>query len=280
MKKIFSFVIGCAMAASLTVSERVAAQTPAKASPKKVLLVSATLGFVHSCIPLSQQVLTNLSQSSGTFVIVDTITSGHKPRDPAKAAEWMDNMKKEFSRKMSAEGLKKYDGVIFDSTTGDLPLDVDVLIAWIKSGGAFIGMHAATDTFHHSPAFISMIGGEFLDHGPQLKVECSNQDLEHPATKHLGAVYQVFDEIYQFTNFCRPCVHGLLTLDKKPEVKDPRPGDYPVSWCKQVGKGKVFYTSLGHREDVWTSDKYQKHILGGINWALGLEPGSAIPQVK
>ena len=280
MKKSFNFIAGCAVAAVLVVSGCATTKVPAQPDPKRVLLVTATLGFVHKCIPLSEQVLNDLSRSNGTFVIVDTITSGKKPKDEAQAAQWMDNLKKEFAQKMSAEALKNYDGVIFDNTTGDLPLDVDALLAWVRAGGAFIGMHAATDTFHSSPAFIDMIGGEFLHHGPQLKVDCINQDPEHPATKHLGPTYEVFDEIYQFTHFCRPCVHGLLALDRKPDVKDPVPGDYPVSWCKQVGKGKVFYTSLGHREEVWVSDKYQKHILGGINWALGLEPGSAVPQVK
>jgi type 1 glutamine amidotransferase len=112
----------------------------------------------------------------------------------------------------------------------------------------------------------------------------------------------VFDEIYQFKNFDRTKVHGLLTLDKHPN--DKTPGDYPISWCKQYGKklappppngatllmekdwyqksGRVFYTSLGHREDVWdpswpdrknpkeVAEAYQAHIMGGIKWALGL----------
>jgi type 1 glutamine amidotransferase len=88
-------------------------------------------------------------------------------------------------------------------------------------------------------------------------------------------------------------VHGLLTLDHHPN--NGSPGDYPISWCKQYGKGRVFYTSLGHREDVWdpdtpadfkrknpreVSEAYQKHILGGIKWALGLEKGDATPQQK
>jgi type 1 glutamine amidotransferase len=92
-------------------------------------------------------------------------------------------------------------------------------------------------------------------------------------------------------NFNRDTVHMLLSLDKEPNKKTP--GYYPVSWCKEYGKGRVFYTSLGHREDIWDDDTpsnfkrmnppevskaYQKHILGGIKWALGLEPGDAKPQ--
>jgi type 1 glutamine amidotransferase len=254
-------------------------------TPKKALVVTATFGFTHSCIPMSEGVLTNISQKSGAFTIVDFIRSGPQPQNPDKEkqkeliAAWKEGVKKEMAEKMSPEGLKKYDIVIFDNTTGDLPVpSMDGLLSWITNGGAFAGIHAASDTFHGSPAFLQMLGGEFKQHGAQVKVECLNQDPEHPATKHLGPSYEVFDEIYQFKNFSRPTVHGLLGLDKHPN--NHTPGDYPVSWCKQIGKGKVFYTSLGHREDVWESDKYQQHVLGGIKWALGLEPGSAIPQVK
>jgi hypothetical protein len=67
-----------------------------------------------------------------------------------------------------------------------------------------------------------------------------------------------------------------LALDKHPNKKSQL-GHFPVSWCRLYGEGKIFYTSLGHREDVWENDNYQKHILGGIKWALGLEPGDATP---
>jgi type 1 glutamine amidotransferase len=57
-------------------------------------------------------------------------------------------------------------------------------------------------------------------------------------------------------------------------------GHFPVTWCKTYGNGKVFYTSLGHREDVWENENYQKHILGAIKWALGLEPGESASLAK
>ena len=96
------------------------------------------------------------------------------------------------------------------------------------------------------------------------------------------------DEIYIIKSFDREKVHPLLTLDREPNKKTP--GDFPIAWSKEFGKGRVFYTSLGHREDVWDDDTppgfkrlnspevalaYQKHILGGIKWALGLEESAA-----
>lgn len=247
--------------------------------PKKLLVVTVTKGFRHSSIPTAEKVLGELAAKSGEFTV-----------DYCRQSEG----DKEIKEKMSLENLKKYDGVIFANTTGDLPIDRDGFLKWLKSGKAFIGMHSATDTFRgHKPLdpYVDMIGGEFLTHGAQAKVDCVNQDAAHPACRHLDAKFTVFDEIYILNGFERNKVHGLLGLQQHPNEKIT--GDYPIAWCKEYGKGKVFYTSLGHREDVWdantpanfkrenskeVAEAFQKHILGGIRWALGLQKGDAKPQ--
>lgn len=149
-------------------------------------------------------------------------------------------------------------------------------------------MDTASDTFHRWPTFIEMIGGEFSNHPPgTYDVEVINRDKDCPTCRHLGATWNVNDEIYLFKNYDAAKVHDLLILDKHP--KDKTPGHFPVSWSKEYGKGRVFYTSLGHREDIWdtdpnipnrknpaeTSKAYQAHVLGGIKWALGLETSGA-----
>lgn len=228
-------------------------------TPKQVLVVSVTKGFRHDVIPTTDQLLKKLAQKSGKFV-VDFVTNDT-----------------EMAQKMTPESLKKYDAVVFNNTTGELPLPgKEAFLAWIKSGKGFLGIHAANDTFHNYPPFIDMIGGEFLTHGPQVEVEVIRQDPNHPATRHLPPSFKVFDEIYQVKNFFREKVHGLLTLDKHPNTGVP--GDYPIAWCKEYGKGKVLYTSLGHRVDVVEKPDYQAHILGGLLWTLGLEAGDATPQ--
>jgi type 1 glutamine amidotransferase len=263
---------GLALSTSGWCSETVVA----KPAPKKVLVVSVTKGFRHSSIPTAEKVLGELAQKSGAFT-VDYV------RTDAEMAE-----------KMTAAALKNYDGVIFANTTGDLPLpDKQAFLDWIKSGKAFMGMHSATDTFRgHKPldSYVEMIGAEFKAHNAQAEVDCLNEDPKHPACRDLEATFHLKDEIYLMNGFERSKVHGLLTLDKHPN--DKTPGDYPIAWCKMYGQGRVFYTSLGHREDVWTpdtpasfkrenskevSEAYQKHILGGIKWALGLEKGDANP---
>jgi len=253
--------------------------TPVEAAPKRLLVVTVTKGFVHSSIPTAEKVLGELAQKSGDFT-VDFVRTNT-----------------DMAEKMTAAALKNYDGVIFANTTGILPLpDKQAFLDWIKSGKAFIGMHSATDTFHGQDgvdSYIEMIGAEFKEHHAQAHVDCINQDPKHPACKPLPPSWHLKDEIYIMKNFDRSKVHGLLMLDKHPN--DKTPGDYPIAWCKEYGKGHVFYTSLGHREDVWdpntpesfkrenpkeVSELYQKHILGGIRWALGLEDGDAKPQTS
>jgi len=247
------------------------------AMPGKLLVVTVTKGFRHSSIPTAEKVLGELGQKSGAFT-VDYVRNDQ-----------------EMAEKMTLAALRQYDGVIFANTTGDLPLpDRQGFIDWVKSGKAFVAMHSGSDTFHGFPPYIEMLGGEFQTHHAQVAVECINQDTKHPATRHLDATFRVFDEIYIQKNFHREQVHGLLALNAHPN--DKTPGDYPIAWCKMFGKGRVFYASLGHREDVWDPDwtdkngkrensrevsqAYQKHILGGIQWALGLEKGDATPQTK
>jgi type 1 glutamine amidotransferase len=267
---------------------------------KKGVIISTTYGFRHSCIPLANKVLQGIADKSGAFTleVIDMNPNDAEFKGPDGKT---DNAKfqaatKAALAKLTAEGLKQYDLIIFNSTTGQLPLpDKAALLEWVRNGGAFVGTHAATDTFHSegekvSP-YIEMIGGEFKTHGPQVQVDIINQDAAHAACQHLPAQFTIFDEIYEFKNFERPKVHGLLGMDKHPQNKSP--GDYPVSWCKQYGQGRVFYTSLGHREDVWDPEwkdnngkrkvppadaqAYQKHLQGGILWTLQLAPGSAEP---
>jgi uncharacterized protein len=267
-------------------------------SPKRVLVVTTTTGFRHSSIPTAEKVIGELAQRSGAFTVDYARVEPNDPQfkgadgkpDAAKVKAAMTEV---LAEKMSVAALKNLDAVIFANTTGNLPLpDPQGFIDWIKSGKGFVGMHSATDTFPGFPPYIEMIGGEFKTHGAQVEVDAINQDPQCPACRHLPATWTVFDEIYQLKNFERSKVHGLLTLDKHPN--DKTPGDYPIAWCKEYGKGRVFYTSLGHREDIWDAqwkdgkgdrknspaiaEAYQQHILGGIKWALGLEKGDAKPQ--
>lgn len=218
--------------------------------------------------------------------------------------------------KLAMDQIKDYDGFIFCNTTGDLPFpDPQGFIDLIKGGKAFIAMHSGTDTFRQFPPYIEMIGGEFDGHPWHQEVTVKNEDKAHPAGAPWAEKFTVTDEIYQLKNYARADKHIILSLDPsnaerpkakvKTKVKGPdgkeveeekelgffergkrTDGDYAVSWTRDFGKGRVFYSSLGHREEVWDPEwkdasgkrtnppevahAYQQHILAGIRWALGL----------
>jgi hypothetical protein len=226
-----------------------AALTVAAAAPKRVLVVTVTKGYRHASIPTAERLLERLGQESGAYTVDFALTDA------------------DLASKMSIGALAGYDGVVFASTTGDLPLpDREAFLAWIADGHGFVGIHAATDTFHGWPPYLEMIGGEFQKHGPQVKVSVRVEDQAHPATRDLASPFDVFDEIYEFQRFDRSRVHALLALDKHPQQGTP--GFYPLAWTRSHGKGRVFYTALGHREDVLEAPWFGRHLLGGIVWAL------------
>jgi hypothetical protein len=223
--------------------------TPAAKPPAHLLLVTVTKGYRHDSIPDLARLLTDLGRESGAFEL-----------DRARTDE-------ELAKKTTAEALAGYDGIVLASTTGDLPVaDRDALVAWVEAGHAVIGIHAAADTFHGFPPFLDLLGGEFARHGPQAKVHVLVADRGHLATRALEPSFDVFDEIYQFKRFDPARVHLLLTLDAHPETGAK--GSFPLAWTREPGRGRVFYTALGHRADVIASPWFREHLLGGIRWAL------------
>lgn len=175
---------------------------------------------------------------------------------------------------ITADNLARYDAVVF-YTTGDLPIPDQgrrALIDYVKGGGGFVGIHSATDTLYDFAPYGEMIGGYFDGHPWHEKVTVNVEAPLHPATAHLGESFTITDEIYQFRNFSRDGLKVLLSLDN--ESVDVSKGkradeDYAVAWAKPFGAGRVFYTSLGHREEVWRDPRFLKHLMGGLTWATG-----------
>ena len=202
MKKRFFFdsgksIAGAVMLAGICCSDLGTLATRA-AEPKHLLVVTTTTGFRHSSIETGEKVLAQLGQQSGAFTVdfarVTPPVAPRKPTSPKdtgdaekfkadqetfasamdkyKAAEakfrvaeagYREEQKRVLADKLSAESLKKYDGVVFENTTGDLPIpDKEAFLAWLRSGKAFIGMHSCSDTFHGWPGFIDMLGGELF----------------------------------------------------------------------------------------------------------------------
>ena len=223
-------------------------------TPRRLLVVTHTEGFRHSSIPVAESTITELGRRSGLFTTTFCRTAA------------------DVARMLTRPALAGIDAIVFANTTGSLPVpDLAALLAWIEEGHGFAGMHSASDTYHDAPAYLDMLGNEFLTHGDQATVDAIVENMSHPASSPLGSRFRVFDEIYKFTKSNRGSVTMLLSLDRHPADGLPesgQPGDLPLAWAKSHGRGRVFYTALGHREDVWQNPAYQEHILGGIRWIL------------
>ncbi len=256
-----------ALAAGALTAGTVALQHTACAqnNKKKVLVVTHAAGFKHSSRDTGSALVSFLGAVTHQWEVVGDATN-----------------KEELQAWITPEKLKGVDLVFFANTTGDLGLTSEgkrTFYEWINNGGAWAGVHSAADTYHNDADFLNLVRGEFQTHGPQVKVEVRNQDPKHPATKDVPETFEIFDEIYEYKNWDRGRVHVLLSMNKHPQSKAP--GDFPIAWTNRVGKGRMFYTALGHREDVYTNPIYLKHVTGGLRWALGLEnvddtPGNPI----
>lgn len=218
-------------------------------APAHLLVITVTKGYRHESIPDLERLLAELGRESGAFDV-----------DLARTADAL-------TAKATPAALARYRGAVFASTTGELPLpDRGAFLSWIEAGHGFVGIHAATDTFHGFLPYLDMIGGEFERHGPQARVHVLVKDAGHPATRGLEDSFDVFDEIYRFTRFDPSRVHLLLALDRHPETGAP--GSFPLAWTREPGRGRVFYTALGHRTDVIAASWFRQHLRGGILWAL------------
>jgi uncharacterized protein len=219
----------------------------------KVLYLTHSAGFKHEVLPVSEEVMKEIGERSGLFEV--TVT-------------------KDCSL-ISRDSLKQFDAVVF-YTTGELPISDEqkaAFLDFIKSGKGFVGIHSATDTFYKWPEYGELIGGYFDQHPWHQEVTVRVEDQTHPATRHLPKSFPIKDEIYQFKDFSRERVHVLLSLDPdsvdltKPAVhrKDK---DFALAWWRNYGKGRVFYTALGHREEVWRDARFQQLIRGALAWAM------------
>jgi type 1 glutamine amidotransferase len=204
--------------------------------------------------------------------------------------------------------LKTFDGYFF-FTTGDLtkigvdgnpamtPAGKQALLDAIAGGKGFVGSHCASDTFHspggeeiagarfkndgeNADPYIKMLGGEFIKHGDQQQAHLIIADPGFPGIQGVPASNRTNEEWYALKNFSSD-LHVILVQDTSTMtgIEYERP-NYPSTWARRYGKGRVFYTSLGHRDDVWNSALFQSVLTGGLNWALGRTDADVTPNIK
>jgi type 1 glutamine amidotransferase len=285
------------------------AQAADAAKPARLLVVTVTAGFRHASIGTAEAVLEELGRSSNLYHL-DFLRMppgrGPQPQAPKRAAGtsdddwkkqeeafkaeqekfrvadvgWQAGLKEQFAKAFAPESLANFDGVIFASTTGELPIpDLPGFLGWIKSGKAFIGFHAATDTLKSSDAYCEMVGGHFAGHpwngGGQHAFVV--HETGHRIAAMLPERFRWQDEIYQYDPRYKPeNLRVLVSLDMQASWPQ-EPWHVPVSWVRDYGKGRVFYTNFGHNEATWKEPMFQKHMQEGMAWALGRFDAPAQP---
>lgn len=257
---------GAPMAAAQSAEEvaRIEAALPEKApaepkAPRRVLVFSATQGYRHDSIPCGVKALELLGTRTGAFTTSAT----------------------EDIAAFDADTLKEFDAVVMLNTTGELftdPARREALLQFVRGGKGLAGIHAATDCCYQWADYGEMIGGYFDGHpwtaGTTVTVRI--EDPKHPVMAAFPEPdFVVQDEIYQMKDpFSREKLNVLASLNTEKTdmtVKGIKrtDGDFPITWVREFGQGRVFYCSLGHNRHIYWNPVVLAHYLAGIQYALG-----------
>lgn len=264
----------------------------APVAKKRILFFSKSSGFEHSVISWkkgqpshAEKVLLELGARQG----------------------WEFTFSKDGS-KFSPEYLAQFDGVFF-YTSGDLsvpgtdkhppitPAGKQALFDYIRGGKGFIGTHSASDSYHtdneskkgpdryvnhgeKADPYVRFLGCEFIKHGAQQVATNLVTNPKFPGFEEVGPRYAFLEEWYSLKDFT-PDVHVLSVIQsqfmKGAEYQRP---PYPSTMARKEGAGRVWYTAMGHREDVWTNPIFQQILVGGIKWVLGEAKADAPPNIQ
>ena len=217
-----------------------------KKRPLKVLIFSKTLGYRHKSIADGIAAIKKLGKANGFEA--DTT---------------------ENASNINAENLKNYKAIIFLSPTGEVFNDEQKLAFrhYIRSGGGFVGIHAATDCLYKWEWYGKMIGAYFITHPVIQEAVINVVGKNHPATKMLPSPWKRKDEWYNL-KYLNPNIKPLLMLDEKSYTGGKNDGEHPISWYHKFEGGRIFYTGLGHTTESFTDDDFLSHLLGGIKYSL------------
>jgi uncharacterized protein len=248
--------------------EHARAQAPATRM-KRILIIGETKGFQHDSISDAMGTLWKMGHESGLW-----------------EAYLRTDCQLITKKKLDANGknLNYFDALVFASTTGELAMDdsqkADMMSFIHDEGKGFVGIHAALDTFYKWPEYGEMIGGWFDQH-PWMTFDAPIilEDPNFPATKQFAKAFVKKDEIYQAKSWSRDKVNVLLRLDEnKLDYNNPRvhrtDHDFAVAWSKTYGKGRVFYSTLGHTKEAWDDPQIQQMYFEAVKWVLGMTEGS------
>jgi len=231
---------------------------------KQLLVLGEEHGYRHGAVSHAMATIERLGRETGlwdTTIRTDT--------------EVLTKKKLEYN----AKNLNDFNAVLF-FTGGDLEMDsqqkADFLSFIHDDGKGFIGIHSATITFAEWPEYVEMIGGYFDEHPwGTFDAPVIVEDPNFPGMQQWPRAFVLRDEIYQMKDYSRDKVRVLMRLDAgKLDLKNKNvhrtDGDFAVAWAKTYGKGRVYYTTLGHVEENWDKQEFQKMVIEAIKWSMRL----------
>jgi uncharacterized protein len=245
-----------------------------KGGTKKVLFFTKSSGYEHSVIAQhgekpshAAKVLADIAKEAGYEVVA---SKDGRMFEPDKIGQW-DIFVFQTTGDLSKPGGDKHPPI---SAEGE-----KALYEAIRAGKGFMGMHCATDTFgqHRKQGpedpYIKMIGGEFNGHGAQQKCKIEIADPEFPGVSSgfgkEGKSFEITDEWYALRHLPEDMHVILYQVTEGMKGNQYQRPNFPMTWARAYDKGRVFYTSMGHREDVWSNPMYQALLLGALAWSSG-----------
>ena len=253
----------------------------ASAAPKRVLFFTKSSGFPHPVVTRkgdepahAERILTEIGKAHGFDVVA---SKDGRMFDPDAIGQW-DAFVFETTGDLTKEGTDKQPPM---SSAGE-----KAFYDAIRGGKGFVGIHCATDTFGHhrdrgaDDPYIQLIGGEFSGHDKQQEATIRIADGKFPGASAFGeGSFRLNDEWYAQKNLADD-LHVIFAQ----ETEGMEGGNYqrpafPETWARMHGDGRVFYTSMGHREDVWENPKFQALLIGGLSWATRQADASIEPDV-
>ncbi|MFJ1809336.1 MULTISPECIES: ThuA domain-containing protein [unclassified Streptomyces] len=168
--------------------------------------------------------------------------------------------------------LDGYAAVVFLSTSGEVltPAGRERLAGYVEAGGGFAGVHAAACTEYDWPYYGELLGARFARHPEYQPGKVVIEDHDHPATRATPPVWDLTDEWYDFHTNPRGRVRVLAVADESSYTGGGMGADHPLVWCREQGRGRVFYTALGHASEAYADPRFLTQLSGGIAWAARL----------
>jgi type 1 glutamine amidotransferase len=212
-----------------------------------LLIFTKTCGYRHDSIPAGVEALRELSRGLGIEAEATEDATCFEP-----------------------QRLARFRAVAWLSTSGNL-LDAGqrrAFEAFVRGGGGYLGIHAASSSENDWPWYAELVGARFTGHPEAQPARLIVEDREHPATAHLGRDWVRSDEWYEFDENPRARVRVLISVDES-SYRGGTMGDHPLVWCQELDAGRSFYTALGHDAAHYREPALREHLAGGLRWVLG-----------